>query len=93
MQRVLAHADKGWVQTANDVIRDLAFSRHTFTTDDVWQILERDYPSVTTPEPRALGPLMRSAARQGLIHPTGDYTPSNRPACNARPIMVWECRP
>lgn len=93
MRRALEHANQNWVRIATNVICDLAFSRQSFTTDDVWTVLETAYPSVTTQEPRALGPLMRSAARQGLIRATGGYIPSTRPACNARPIMVWECKP
>lgn len=41
------------------------------------------------PSPNAVGAIMRSAATQGLIHPTGEYIPSTRPTCHAAIVRVW----
>jgi hypothetical protein len=40
-------------------------------------------------EPRALGALMREAARNGLIEATDRVRPSERPQCHMNPKRVW----
>lgn len=85
--RVDEHADPDWKDVARDAIAFLATTRHEFTTDDVWAELDRH--SATTHEPRALGALMRKAARQRLIAPTDRYVTSTRAACHSRPVKVW----
>lgn len=41
------------------------------------------------PSPNAVGAIMRSAAVQGLIEPTGVYIQSTRPSCHAAVVRVW----
>lgn len=41
------------------------------------------------PSPNAVGAVMNSAARQGLIEPTGVYIRSTRPSCHAAVVRVW----
>ncbi|MCK9250668.1 MAG: hypothetical protein M0P31_17025 [Solirubrobacteraceae bacterium] len=58
------------------------------TTDEVWSQL--DWAGAgPPPEPRALGAVMRAAWKAGVIEPTEDYRPSNRPDCHRRPVRVW----
>ena len=84
IDRVERNADPDWKTTALNVVAELAASRATFTTDDVWEHLD-----CTTHEPRALGAIMQKAHRLGLIQPTGAYTQSSRVACHGRPVRVW----
>jgi hypothetical protein len=84
--RVGAHADPDWVEQTLDVIYCLAVSHDEITTDDIWQTVGE---VAATHEPRALGSVMRQAARLGYVRATDRYTPSARPACHARPVRVW----
>jgi hypothetical protein len=83
--RVEANAPEGWVQRARDTVNLIALSRFDFTTDEVWDALGEDRP----PEPRALGAVMKSMARDGYIRATGEYRKSSRVDCHARPVAVW----
>jgi hypothetical protein len=77
-----------WVTPAEIAIAYLAKTREHFTTDDVWEHLHQrghEFPH----EPRAMGALMRNAARAGLITATDRVTPSQRPECHRRPIRIW----
>jgi hypothetical protein len=85
-----AGADEGWLRRAVQEIRWLASVRPTFTSDQVWAVLEES--GVSTREPRALGAAFREAQRAGYIRPTGQYVPTQRPEAHNRPIRVWAAR-
>jgi hypothetical protein len=88
IERVEQNTDPNWAHDAQRAISYLARSRPEFTTDDVWEFLHRH--GVNAPhEPRALGALMRNAARAGLIKPTDRVRPSDRPECHRNPKRVW----
>ena len=89
--RAERHAVDGWKTATFGVIRQLAESCASFTTDDVWLALQK-LPDVATHEPRALGSMMRQAAKSGWIEPTDRYVNSQRPECHARPVKVWRSR-
>ena len=92
LAQVEANADPAWKIHARTAIEFLAKTRHEFTTDDVWQHLA-DRHQEGPREPRALGAMMTTAARDGWIMPTDRYVPSARPDCHRRPIKVWRsCR-
>ena len=57
-----------------------------FTADDLWAQLP------PPPEPRALGPPLRTLSLNGHIAKTGIYRESQRKGAHARPIPVWERR-
>ena len=84
--RVAEAADQAWMDR---VLQWVCEQPHgtTFTTDDVWAAADRW--AVTTGEPRALGAVMRRAAKAGLTVATAEYRPSVRPECHARPVRVW----
>ena len=86
MQRAADHADSAWLQAANRIVQQLARSQEPFTTDQVWYRLEQ--AGVATHEPRALGAVMRRAAKAGLVEQVG-YRPTSRPEAHARPIPIW----
>lgn len=58
-----------------------------FTTDELWAHL--DDVGAWTPEPRAIGAVIRAAARHHLIASDGTYVPSCRPEAHQRPVPVW----
>ena len=74
-----------WVQRARDAVMLVSLARFDFTTDEVWDALGEDRPD----EPRALGAVMKSMAREGKIRATGEYRKSHRVDCHARPVAVW----
>lgn len=85
--RVGQHADPDWVEQTLDVIYCLAVARSEITTDDIWETVGE---VAATHEPRALGAVMRQAARLGYVRASDRYVPSARAACHARPVRVWE---
>lgn len=85
---VEANADAGWMSSARDVVNVLICAGRPFTTDDVWDELDRRH--VPAPrEPRAMGAVTRWAAREQRITKTREYVNSVRPGCHSRPIPVW----
>ena len=86
MDAAEAAADEGWLRCARSELKALIEAGEPFTTDHIWYRLER--LGVTTHEPRALGALIRQAAKASLIQRQG-YTPTTRPEAHARPIPVW----
>lgn len=82
------NTDPEWQTPAEQAIAWLARSRETFTTDDVWQHLYQ-HGHTFPHEPRAMGALMRNAARAGLITASDRVIPSQRPECHRRPVRVW----
>lgn len=87
--QVATNTDTAWAAQTLDIIKQIATDTFDFTTDDIWQALAET--SLPTPhEPRALGALMLTAQRAGLIAPTDRYRQSQRPKCHARPIRVWQ---
>lgn len=88
IDRVEANASPQWLTACYSVITQVAFSRDIFTSDDIWDALDRakvDAPA----EPRALGSVMRQAMRDGLITTTDKYVPSTRAVCHGNPKRCW----
>lgn len=82
----------GWVDVvALPLIRELAGRMETFTTDEVWDLLDRrqlPYPE----ERRAMGPAIVKAYARGNIEPLDTWRLSKRPECHRRPLRVWRAR-
>jgi len=89
LEIVEAHANALWKEKACDLVNWIAHEKSEFTTDEVWEALERFYPSLSTHEPRAMGAVMRSASRSGIIVPTDRTTKTIRPLAHRRPVRVW----
>jgi hypothetical protein len=91
IRRVHEHADPAWLAQAYSAIQHLCAQRFSFTSDDVWALLDaRNVPAPR--EPRALGAVMRQAARDGLLEASGEYVQSERSECHNRPVAIWEVR-
>jgi hypothetical protein len=89
LDRVETHANPAWKERVNATIARLAHAHAEITTDMVWASLGDD---VATHEPRALGPLMKSAATRGLIEKTARTTQCTRPVRNGGDVRVWRSR-
>lgn len=82
-------ADPDWYAAAIAVVRWLATRRHEFTTDAVWFVLDRLGGIPPTPEPRAMGHVMATCRRDGMIDRTNITANSTRDECHNRPLRVW----
>jgi len=88
VNKVESNTDSNWLRAAETVIKMLAKSRvNGFTTDDVWEQLDRIGMTGQVHDNRALGPVMSRCARSKIIVATGQYAPSVRRHC--APIKVW----
>lgn len=67
LDQVEAGADEAWLKRAYWIVVGLSMNGAEFTTDDVWKVLEKPR------EPRALGAVLRSMAKQRFIERTGRY--------------------
>jgi hypothetical protein len=88
LERVERGADHQWLGTARTAVAYVAEYRVEFTTDDVWDILAA-WQIPPTRDNRALGAVMRWAAKEGICTSTDNYRRSRRPECHLRPVMVW----
>lgn len=82
-----AFADPTWYRAAEYTVERLIRRGDDFTTDDVWQLMRET--GLSTPEPRALGAIIRQATKSRRIISTGTYRKSMRPECHRRPLAVW----
>jgi hypothetical protein len=89
IERVEQHADPNWMAYARTTLSALVDIRERFTSDDVWDLLERSYPEVRTHERRAMGAVMRYGIRMGWCERTGEWQESNRTVCHGRPVAVY----
>jgi hypothetical protein len=82
MARVDRAADAAWKEAAWQFLLAYAATHEEIFCDDLW---EAGLPPTDTP--RALGPLMRQAVREGVLAPTGGYRLSVSSHLNAK--SVW----
>ena len=90
IDRVERNAFADWSEAAYLACCLVAEDQPFFTTDDVWQKMSIVFPQFKTHEPRAMGAIMRRAAKDGIAKPTDEYVRSDRPECHRRPTMRWE---
>lgn len=87
IQRASTNADPEWKELAMEIIMKLSRTNLEITADDVW---EAGLPE--TRENRALGGVMRDAAKRKIIQKTNMVQNSRRVKHNhARPIHIWKC--
>jgi hypothetical protein len=89
LEQVERNADPLWKRNAWSVLLMFARTGDTFTTDDVWEYMNK-HGMETPHEPRAMGAVMVKACRRKIIEPTDRYVKSQRPECHRRPIRVWQ---
>jgi hypothetical protein len=85
--QVDSNADSDWKAAADKAVRHCAVTMSSFTTDDVWTVLESQ--GVSTHENRAMGAVMKRLSNAGVIHNTGTTRLSSRSTQHYRPLTVW----
>jgi hypothetical protein len=92
LERVEGAASPDWSATMFALVVQVARRLPTFTADDVFEALE-DLPEderPTTPEPRALGPVVLRAVKAGVCSKAGmPGRLSRRRSRHAAPLNVW----
>ena len=81
-------AAKTWTDRMLAIITTLAPGRE-FTTDLLWELADARAADVPVAERRAIGAVVKQAARLGLIVRAAGWEESARPACHARPCARW----
>ncbi|MEM7096154.1 MAG: hypothetical protein AAF567_24325 [Actinomycetota bacterium] len=88
LARVGHNAAPDWRSLAQRIVAELAAAGE-FIADDVWEQLS-EHDDILTHEPRALGEIITTAQRSGLIVHTGRYARSRRRRAQ---IPVWTGAP
>lgn len=83
------HAQPDWKTAVFTAIETLAHHQVDLTTDDIWHYLAMHDITTQTHEKRAMGAVMRAAAKAGLIEATGNFRESERSVCHRNPKRVW----
>ena len=68
--RVEHHADPSWLERAYQTLCQIARQQAEITADDVWDALRGEALSIVPHELRAIGPVFRRAAKDGIIGAT-----------------------
>lgn len=87
IQRADDHAVPDWKDEAYLAVIRVAARLGEFTSDDVWAELAAS--EVSTHEHRAMGAVIRRAARAGWCAPTSEFSLSRRPQRHRAPLRVW----
>ena len=87
VEQARRNADQVWRRTATEVLEQVAASRDHFTADDLWDLLEP--LGLDTHDHRAMGSVLRDAARRGVITKTNTTRPSARSTRNGGDVRVW----
>ncbi len=90
INRVEANANAEWRVAAYKACCLCAQQWIELSTDDVWELMDALFPDCRTHDPRAMGAIMRQAARAGKIEASGEYFKSRRPQCHGRPVAIWD---
>lgn len=83
----LLASDKEWREAAAGRVRQLALNNQTFTSEAV--LVWLDEHGYHTKDKRALGAIMQSFAKAGIIRAHG-YAAALRPERHKAPVRVWE---
>ena len=90
IRRAGEHASTAWQHVALAAVRTAALRRREFTTDAVLDVLRGS--AATTPELRALGPVMRRAQQAGFIEPTDRFVNSDSVSRHRAPKRIWRSK-
>jgi hypothetical protein len=81
------NATTEWKRAAGESLIKVAKSLQEFTTDDIWAELATR--GIHTGENRAMGAVIQSGRRAGVITLTGNYVASSRIEAHKGPKAVW----
>jgi hypothetical protein len=88
MEQVEENANAEFKRVALKSILSFAMNKPYLTANDVWDSL--DLLGITTHDNRALGPIFKKAAKDGLIEKTNTTTKSNRCSRHCGDVRVWK---
>jgi hypothetical protein len=88
MDRAWRGADPEWIRVMLICALEVARRKPFFTSDDLERWRLEHYPNHTTHEHRAMGPIMREAARLGYCAKTQDWVESQQRVNHRRPMRV-----
>lgn len=89
--RVERNANEEWLKAFRRALETVARRRLRFTADAIWEQFEKDYPQPETHDPRAAGPVVLRAIKDGVIFKVQNmFWNSNRRSCHGRPIQVLQ---
>jgi hypothetical protein len=88
VDRVGRNAPTEWKNHAAEAVLHCARMAPIFTADEVWQRLEI-LNQAEGANPKALGAVMSSLARDGVIVTTGNYRKSTLARRHQRPVAEW----
>ena len=86
MVRVERNAHEEWKDVALEAVYQAALVNGKFIVDEVWRYMP---PDVSTHELRAMGAVMKKAAKAGWIIGTGEYRPSAKVTTHKGLRHVW----
>ena len=92
MERAEQAAPENWKEAAATAVENVAKRMPEFIPDDVWAELTNMGWTEKPPEGRALGPVMMSAARRGVIQNSGRVRRTTQARSHAAPVTVWLSR-
>lgn len=88
MARAARSCNPVWWQYMLELGQEIALRKPFLSADDLeFERYRRQGP--TTHENRAMGPLMKYAARLGYWEPTQDFVESSQKVKHQRPMRVW----
>lgn len=91
MQTVDENADEEWRRVMSELVVKVAKQRRTFTSDDVFDLLDALPRKPVTHDLRAFGPVMMRAIKDGVCRKADRASiPSRRASLHASPRTVWE---
>jgi hypothetical protein len=91
MKQVEEHADPNFKDAAYEAVCITArLQPEGFIVDEVWRNLPAGV--VQPREPRAMGPVMSRAKRDGVIVPTNEFRASARVTAHRNPRRVWKAK-
>lgn len=89
IERAGTNANPTWREAAEAAVYRVCKRHEFFVSEDVWQELGAGEQTASTHEPRALGAVMRQAARLGYCVATERWQKTQRVAAHRRPQQVW----
>ena len=81
---------KDWLLHAERGVRIIARRQEQLTSDDIWEWLLKLELNLEVHEPRAMGAVLRNAARDHIILPVNQWQESTRPIAHKRPVRIWK---
>lgn len=75
-----------WMDCVRLALARLISEGRPFTSESLWSMVP---PPPFGTDSRAMGAVVRDAAKSGLIEPTGRYVEGKRTASHKRPVREW----